>query len=368
MNTVLSALKDQQKEEKTFDLKDYILFTERDGQSWSYYKRQEASDWSAEEFEFVKEAQEYKDAPPNIQRLMDGIIAFFLIGDGLIAEEIGTLLKRAIEKKNWPKFFYLSMKLKIENTHAETYSKAALTIIPQEKHLKLFSMCKDLKCIREKGNWIRKHIDYNGSEALENVGCAASEGIFFVSLFAIIFYMRKLGLFDNFIESNEQISKDETTHRDEAADEAKRLLIREDTVDKIPWYITQGMAKSLGYRNIKSEIPQATQIIKEAVEIEKTHAEYLLQEPILGKQADEDSGLTLENLHLYIEKLADEICMLVDIPTIYNNKDIRLPWMEDINMSQKSNFYERDVIGNYRRFDPKAKSEVVFNNPSEVSF
>ena len=55
--------------ETVFDVTDYVLFTERDPHSWGFYKRQEASDWSANEFEFVKEAQEYEDAPDNIKKL-----------------------------------------------------------------------------------------------------------------------------------------------------------------------------------------------------------------------------------------------------------------------------------------------------------
>lgn len=355
-----------------FDVKDYILFTDRDPHAWEFYKRQEASDWSAEEFEakFVKDAQEYKDSPPNIQRLLDRIITFFLFGDGLIAEEITTQITKAIRTKNWPFFYWLCMKLKIENTHAETYSLAGFTIIPKEKHEQLFNDAQNLDCMKAKSKWMKDAVNYQGSEGLQNVIDAASEGIFFVSQFAIIFYLRKLGKFANFIESNEQISKDETTHRDKAAEDAEKTLVRQD--DEIPGYLSwipqpfqDSITSSLGFR--KNEIPQAVEILKKAVQIEKNFVDYLLQEPVLGEQSDRDAGLTIENMHLYIEQLADEICMILEIEPIYNNETINLKWMEDINMSQKSNFYEREVIGSYRKFN-KDGGEMVYDRPQDVKF
>jgi len=360
--------------DKKFNVKDYILFTDRDPHSWSFYKRQEASDWSAEEFDFTKEAQEYKDASPQIQNLIDRIITFFLFGDGLIAEEITTQLDSAIKKGNWPRFFWLCMKLKIENTHAETYSKAAFTIIPKEKHEQLFLDAQNLPCMKRKSKWMRDAINYEGSEGLQNIMDAASEGIFFVSQFAIIFYLRKLGMFNNFIDSNEQISKDETTHRDKAAEDAKELLIRED--DEIPWYLSNIVSKLLGYN--KNEIPEVIEILKEAVEIEKEFVDYLLQDPILGEQSDRDAGMTIENMHKYIEQLADEICMIIEIDPIYNNDIvlyrvdpeysdiINLKWMEDINMSQKTNFYERSVVASYRKFG--GDDGMTYEHPENISF
>lgn len=336
------------KEKHKVDLRDYILYTDKDPQSWQFYKRQEASDWTAEEFNFSKEAQEYKTAPENIKKLFKGIGGFFLIGDGLIGEEVLELIERAIERKNWPKVFYLVMKLKVEMTHIETYSKAFLTIVPKEEHQELFDMCIDLPCVKNKGQFLQEFGFGKHSEFIENVVCAVGEGIFFTGLFSEIFFMRRLGMFANFIESNEQISKDETTHRDEACAEAQRLLNNASEKD----------------------IDLAYKIIARGVQIEKEHIDYLLQFPILGEQADKDAGFTRENHYLYAEKLANEICHLIGLDLLYPDNDVTLKWMEEINMSQKSNFYERDVIGNYRKFDPNSigveENPLVYTNPLAV--
>ena len=36
--------------------------------------------------------------------------------------------------------------------------------------------------------------------------------------------------------------------------------------------------------------------------------------------------------------------------------------MDDINLAQKTNFYERDVVGSYRKFDP---SNALNDNEDE---
>ena len=327
----------------SLDLSKYILKTERDPVSWGFYKAQEAQDWTAEEFSFVQDKDDYLKANPRIKELLKGIFGFFLIGDGIISEDLIPMIQKAMEEGNWPKVFYLCMQLKIENTHAETYSKAALTIVPEEEHREMLEMCKNLECVIKKGEWIAINIGGQKSKGLENVCCALGEGVGFVSLFAIIFYLRKLNMFDDFIESNEQISKDESLHRDEKASEAKRSLKSE-------------------------EHGEAYRLIKEFVEIEKLHANYLLREPIISKQVDEDSGLTIENLHKYIEMLGDQVAVLCGLELIWESK-VTLKWMEDINLSQKTNFYERNVVGSYRKFNTEvSKGSKQLEDPNEVDF
>jgi len=318
--------------EKPLDLRDYILNPEIDPLSWNFYKYQESNQWSAEEFgdKFVNDHQDYMRSNKAVQNLLDGFIVFFIFGDGLIACELVEQIVEVIETKNWPEFFYLVEKLKIENTHAETYSQAFQMIIPKEKHSDLIKMVNTVPCVRRKGEWMAKIIKYNENKALKKVCEAICEGIFFTTQFSMIFFLRKIGMFNNFIESNGQINKDETLHRDEACAKANLLLNREN----------------------KEELEIATELIKEGVEIEKEFTDYLMQFPIISVQGDVDAGLTRENVYGYIEKLANDICNMIDIKPIFKVECAVLPWMEDINVSQKDNFYERATVTNYRMFNP----------------
>ena len=328
-------------------LQKYLLDPSRDTTSWQFYKRQEATDWSAEEFTFEKDRGDYLESSDRVKSLLKDIFGFFLVGDGLISEDILVLIEEAMKEENWPKVMYLAMQLKVENTHAETYSKAARTIVPQEEHEEMFRMCESVDCVREKGEWIQRFIDSSESKALRNVACACGEGIFFVGLFSIIFYLRKLNKFKDFIESNEQISKDESIHRDEKASEAKRSLL-------------------------PTERDRAKEIITSAVELEKKHARYLLRDPIVSEEGDREGGMTIENLEGYIEMLADQVSVLCGMDIIYDTH-VSLRWMEDINLSQKTNFYERDVVGSYRKFNPatslqEEENSTNYDDPDEEDF
>jgi ribonucleotide reductase beta subunit family protein with ferritin-like domain len=325
------------------DLSKYILKTDTDPVSWGFYKKQEANDWSAEEFSFVDDKDDYFKANPRVRQLLKLILGFFMIGDGIISKDLIPMIQEAIEEGNWPKVYYLCMQLKVENTHAETYSKAAHVIVPQDEHQDMLDMCKNLDCVIEKGRWIDENVDSQPSKGLRNVACGCGEGIGFVSQFSIIFYIRKLGLFKDFIVSNEQISGDETIHCEEKCSEAERTLKPE-------------------------EHEKAYEIIKDCVRVEKMFADYLLKEPVISEQADIDSGLTIENLHGYIETLADRVAVLCGLEKIYNS-DVTLKWMEDINLPQKTNFYELNVVASYRKFNAEvAKGSKLLEDPNDVDF
>src|SRR5205085_899138 len=100
-----------------------------------------------------------------------------------------------------------------------------VSIVPDlESQNRVFSMIDTLPCVKAKGDYIEKYIYSDLSKGLRYVAAAVSEGIFFVTLFAIIFFFRGKNVLPNFIFMNEQISKDETLHRDYNCDRAKRHL------------------------------------------------------------------------------------------------------------------------------------------------
>ena len=314
-------------EMKNLNLKDYILDLSADPENFAYHKVQESMTWFHEEFEFDKDKQDYEneETPEGIKRFLRLVIGFILVGDGLIAEDLVPLISRAIERKEWGLAFGLIKQLDMENTHALTYRKA-LSIFPVDEHEFILNSVNELEGTKKKGQWLHDNIETQESEGLRYIAMAAGEGIFFVFLFSMIFFIRSYfgnkSLFKSFIESNEQISKDETLHRTHKAFMAKRLL-REDEREK------------------------ALEIVKQAVEIEKENATFVLSEPVITKQTDGDWGLTVENLHKFIEKLADDLLYLAGLGKHYHS-EVDLKWMVDVNLSQKSNFYEREVIGSYR--------------------
>jgi ribonucleotide reductase beta subunit family protein with ferritin-like domain len=153
----------------------------------------------------------------------------------------------------------------------------------------------------------------------------------------------------NFIFSNEQISKDEGLHRDFGA-----FLFRKE-IEKHPY---EGWEK------------QADQILNEALEIELDFLKALVPEPI-----DE---LSSESLGDYAKIVSDSLRVKLGLPQKYKIKNT-LTWMDDINLSQKTNFYEARV-GAYKSFSVsealnwkarvglEQKKVDVFDNPDQLDF
>jgi ribonucleotide reductase beta subunit family protein with ferritin-like domain len=81
--------------------------------------------------------------------------------------------------------------------------------------------------------------------------------------------------------------------------------------------------------------------------------EEIFKQPVVPGR-DEDSDFTSGNVTQYIYHLADDILVKCGLSKYYNvdMDKYSWPWLEDINMSQKSNFYERAVVNSYRVIDP----------------
>lgn len=348
------------------DLSKYIILRDADIENWKNYEEQQSIYWNDKEISFEGDRDDYlnPNTPENVKRMIKLILGFFIIGDGLIAEEVLRLMVNALQEKNWPRYFNLSFQNMMENVHATVYSNALLKIIPEEEQSEVLEFCQNLDCIKKKGEWIHdiesRGLTYAGEQSL----MACGEGVLFVSLFAIIFYIRKhcSGMFKHFIFSNEQISKDETKHRDQKILEARRSLQK----------LKDRLAEEKDNQSLVDEITKTEEeiltIVKESVVIEKNFAEYFLRVPVITKESDRECGMTLENLYGYIEMLADQVLVGIGLQAHYKTV-ITLPWMTEINLSQKDNFYERDRVGNYRSFtvdDKKLEGLDYTNNPEDA--
>lgn len=299
----------------------YTMFPLKDETSWQFYCTQECSLWSAKELDFVKDKEEFSTLPPRYKELFYDLFGFFVPGDGLVSKAI---LRYLNDSESYEEQMFFIIQLFDELVHAESYGMTIISIIPDEatQH-KIFSMMDDLPCIKAKGDYIEKYIESDLSKGLRFVAGAVGEGIFFVTLFAIIYYFRSKGKMKNFIFMNEQISKDETLHRDYNCVRAKEHLQPE-------------------------EHDLARQIVTEGVEVELANLRYILREPVDGAEADAVAGLTIENLSDYTRLLADQILVLIGLQPYYK-VSVNIPFLEDLSLSRKSNFYEASV-GSYKKF------------------
>jgi ribonucleoside-diphosphate reductase beta chain len=168
--------------------------------------------------------------------------------------------------------------------------------------------------VKKKANWALRWIS-KGSFAERLIAFAAVEGIFFSGSFCSIFWLKKRGLMPGLAFSNELISRDEGLHCDFACH-----LYNHHIINKLPQQ-------------------QITEIIVDAVEIEKEFVCDALPVRLIGMNADLMSQ--------YIEFVADRLLMELGCPKYYN-KENPFDFMEYISMQNKTNFFEKRVA-EYRK-------------------
>jgi ribonucleoside-diphosphate reductase beta chain len=292
----------------------FVLFPIQKDDIWSFYKKAEASFWTAEEIDLSPDLIDWENKLNDDERhFIKHVLAFFAASDGIVNENLAEHFLSEVQYTE-AKFFY-GFQVAMENIHSETYSLLIDTYIKdsaEKDHL--FNAIDTLDCVRKKAEWALRWID-KGSFAERLVAFAAVEGIFFSGSFCSIFWLKKRGLMPGLSFSNELISRDEGLHCDFAC-----LLYTRHLVNKLPK-------------------EQVRDIITNAVEIEKEFVEDAIPVKLIGMNSD--------LMCQYIEFVADRLLVELGNEKVYNATN-PFDFMEMISLQGKSNFFEKRV-GEYQK-------------------
>ena len=292
----------------------FVLFPIKHNDIWDFYKKSEASFWTAEEIDLSADLSDWANKLNDDERhFVKHVLAFFAASDGIVNENLAENFVSEVQYTE-AKFFY-GFQIMMENIHSETYSLLIDTYIKDgaEKD-RLFNAIETLDCVRKKADWALRWID-KGSFAERLVAFAAVEGIFFSGSFCSIFWLKKRGLMPGLSFSNELISRDEGMHCDFAC-----LLYNDHIVNKLDPEVIK-------------------EIITDAVTIEKEFVSDALPVKLIGMNSD--------LMCQYIEFVADRLLAALGNPKIYNVEN-PFPWMDMISLQGKTNFFEKRV-GDYQK-------------------
>lgn len=283
----------------------------------NFYQQLRDVFWNPQELSFESDRKDYLNPAISnrYKELYRLFLEFFAVGDGVITEQAIAFLKSANTQEER---MFLSAQLLNEQDHIITYTRAINEVIPTEKEREaIFSAVETNPAVKAKTDYVLKWCENeNVSRSLRYLAGAFAEGVFFMSLFAIIFYFRRKNIFVNFISANKLILRDETIHRNFNV-YMSRNEFRDYTVE------------------------DAFCIAKEAYEIEIAHMNQILASPVDSEEADEIAGLTKDKMRFYIQTLVDQILTLAGLPSMFNVPPMTtFQWMEDINLIVKKNFYE----------------------------
>lgn len=287
----------------------FVLFPIKHDDIWAFYKKAEASFWTAEEIDLSPDLIDWENKLTEDERyFVKHILAFFAASDGIVNENLAENFVAEVQYTE-AKFFY-GFQIAMENIHSETYSLLIDTYIKDTEDKRgLFNAIETMDCVKKKADWALRWID-EGNFAERLVAFAAVEGIFFSGSFCSIFWLKKRGLMPGLAFSNELISRDEGLHCDFAC-----LLYNNHLVNKL------------------SE-DQVRSIILDAVEIEK--------EFILEALPVRLIGMNSELMSQYIEFVADRLLSELGCKKEYNSTN-PFDFMDMISIQGKTNFFEKRV-------------------------
>ncbi|MEO9482348.1 MAG: ribonucleoside-diphosphate reductase small subunit [Ekhidna sp.] len=292
----------------------FVLFPIQHNDIWEFYKKAEASFWTAEEIDLSQDLKDWNNTMTDDEKhFIKHVLAFFAASDGIVNENLAENFVAEVQYTE-AKFFY-GFQIAVENIHSETYSLLIDSYVkdPKEKDY-LFNAIETMDCVKKKADWALQWID-DGSFAERLVAFAAVEGIFFSGSFCSIFWLKKRGLMPGLSFSNELISRDEGLHCDFAC------LLYTD--------------------HVKNQLPKDTvqKIIQDAVAIEKEFVTDALPVKLIGMNSD--------LMCQYIEFVADRLLGELGCDKIYNSSN-PFDFMEMISLQGKTNFFEKRV-GEYQK-------------------
>ena len=287
----------------------FVIFPIKHHDLWEWYKKCEASFWTAEEIDLHQDLTDWSTKLNDDERyFVKHILAFFAASDGIVNENLAENFVNEVQYSE-AKFFY-GFQIMMENIHSETYSLLIDTYVKDDAEKdRLFNAIEVFPAIKKKADWALKWIE-SDSFAERLIAFAAVEGIFFSGAFCSIFWLKKRGLMPGLTFSNELISRDEGVHCDFAVH-----LHNNHLVNKVP----------------KERIKE---IIINALDIEKEFITESLPVSLIGMNA--------KLMTQYLEFVTDRLLVELQCEKIYNVTN-PFDFMDMISLQGKTNFFEKRV-------------------------
>jgi ribonucleotide reductase beta subunit family protein with ferritin-like domain len=308
----------------------YVMFPIQHVDIFQLYKKSIDCFWKTEDIDLSKDKSDWDTLNTDEQYFIKMILAFFSSSDGIVCENLSLRFSNEIQVPEIRAFYaYQNF---MESIHSEMYSILIDTYIDdEEEKLKLFQGTAHYPFISLKTQWVTKYINsYDIPFNKRLIAFAITEGIFFSSSFAAIFWLKQKNILPGLCLSNEYISRDESIHVEHA------ILLYSKLQNKVL-------------------LKDFLDMIHEAVEIEISFICHSIPCRLIGMNSDSMTD--------YVKFVADRLAVQLGYDKIYHAKN-PFAFMELISIEKKTNFFEHRV-SEYALSDKCKKTEAF---SSEVFF
>ncbi len=322
---------------------DLTLRPMRYKQFYDMYLDAIANTWTVAEVDFSTDMVDLTEKLSEAEKhLVNRLIAFFATGDSIVSNNLVLNLYKHI---NSPEArMYLSRQLYEEALHVQFYLTLLDTYIPDvDERQNAFEAIENIPSIKKKADFCFKWIDSiskldkletkdDRKQFLLNLICFATciEGLFFFAAFAYVYFLRSRGLLNGLADGTNWVFRDESCHLNFA------IAVIDQIIQDEPDLFDEEMKHNV------------LEMLKEAIECEKTFAEDLLEKGV--------TGLSIDAIEQYLEFIADQRLSQLGIePYFFSNNPFS--FVELQNMQSMSNFFER-TVSDYRT---GTQGEIVFD-------
>lgn len=278
---------------------------------WNLYSQAQKCFWTPDEIKMICDAEDYRNKlDDNERRAISYLLALFATLDTLVNINIVSRFRNDLDIPEI-NFFY-NFQSSMEDIHAIAYAKMLQAVIlDRQERDRLINAVHHVPTVSRIADFVRsctRSIESFGARLMRMI-CV--EGVLFMGPFALIFWLQKRGIMPGFGESNEWIARDEGLH----------TLFGCAIYDEL----------QPEYKLSRDEI---VAIVEEAVGIAADFMRDAVPAPLMGINAD--------SLTQYVKHQADEILALINEDPHYE-VDNPFKFMEQINISARANFFERNV-------------------------
>jgi ribonucleoside-diphosphate reductase beta chain len=302
---------------------------------YELYERHKANFWTEKEIPMFNDKQQWDTIlyPGNTvfertqnklaQQVVKLVLSFFANADKLVAENLTSNFINQIRNKESGMFF--TFQAAMEHIHNLSYEIQLNTLVPDPKERdELVNGIYKIEAVRNKAKWALKYLANNDPNHYisrpESIGLrlfafALVENIHFAGSFAIIYWLKELGVLPGLCRYNEQISADEMLH-------------------------FQGGCVHYKYIKNKLSTHHAHAIVKEAVNIEIKFFEAALPEQ-MGQDDAKLVALKRSDMNEYIKFVANGSLSDLGYPKLYPKVTNPFGFMKKLGVPVKNNPHEQ---------------------------
>lgn len=295
--------------------------------AWTFFLNANKNHWTPLDINMAQDVTDYRHKLTLEEKhVYENVLSYLTTSDILAMRNIGLAV---MEKMSAPELqIYQARQVYEESLHTWTYQHCIETIglnqseiynryrVVPEIHQKIAMANQRLNSV------LRSDIDLNDSNELHNFVisylffAAIFEGCWFYNGFSPVFALQRRGLMKGTAEQFQYIMRDEVMHASFGIRVVKQILEEE---------------------KIKLDKKEIRNMWDESYEAEKTYANYILRDPILGYSAE----IHLGQFQFIANRRAKQLGFDKEP---FPGAELTLPWLdEQANLRKEKNFFETRV-------------------------